>query len=438
MSCNDERLSPLRRLWRFPRLPHTTLLVAGALAVGLALRLLPIVTADFPLHDGGLFLTMARDITDNRWALPEYTSYNDASIPFAYPPLGLYVLALVPTPGGMHWLSAIWAVATLAAFVLVARRLLPPAGAAIAVTLYSVSLAAYAWLLPGAGVTRGLGMTLALIGIWFALDRGWKTLAAAGICIGASVLAHPDAGVFAVLSVLVLMGQQIRRIAGVVAVATVLVLPWVVLVVGSHGASPFLSAAASHRSGPLDTGGLAVGPLQLASPYLFPGWMGAFHALLRRKLRLLVWALIATLALPLPSYLPAVTLSLLAGQLWNDLAPRVNSRAFLGVGLTAMALGIAGAATWDTRPPLSPISASDRAALTAFQELPPETTIAIRTNCFWAEDAVGEWAPVLTRHHVTTTVQGLEWLGPEAAQAVMRERESPTADVSYATTAPCR
>jgi hypothetical protein len=166
--------------------------------------------------------------------------------------------------------------------------------------------------------------------------------------------------------------------------------------------------------------------------------MAVAHALLRQRLRILIWALVVTLVLPLPSYLPAITFSLLAGQMWNDLAPTSSRRALVVGTLMTTAIGVAGAVAWGARPPLTPISADDRAALAAFRQLPAETTIAIRSGCFWAEDAVGEWAPVLTGHRVTTTVQGLEWVGSTAAARVMRERSSPSADVTYVTTAACR
>lgn len=47
--------------------------------------------AKFPINDGGLFYVMIRAIQANGFRLPDYVHYNGLSIPFVYPPLGLYV-----------------------------------------------------------------------------------------------------------------------------------------------------------------------------------------------------------------------------------------------------------------------------------------------------------------------------------------------------------
>jgi hypothetical protein len=43
-------------------------------------------SADFPLNDGGMFLTMIHDLEKSHYAIPMSASYNSAQIPFAYPP----------------------------------------------------------------------------------------------------------------------------------------------------------------------------------------------------------------------------------------------------------------------------------------------------------------------------------------------------------------
>ena len=53
----------------------------------------PILASDFPINDGGIFFVMAGELSDAHLALPAETTYNNAHIPFAYPPLGLYVAA---------------------------------------------------------------------------------------------------------------------------------------------------------------------------------------------------------------------------------------------------------------------------------------------------------------------------------------------------------
>ena len=72
------------------------MLLLAILLTGALVRLAAVLGADFPAGDGGLFATMIEDIRAASFGLPAFTSYNGGDIPFAYPPLGLYLGALVP------------------------------------------------------------------------------------------------------------------------------------------------------------------------------------------------------------------------------------------------------------------------------------------------------------------------------------------------------
>src|SRR5688500_1131263 len=63
--------------------------LVAALLVGIAVRVLPVVSSPLPLGDGGLFWSMVEDIRANGLLPPETTHYNGIDIPFLYPPLGL-------------------------------------------------------------------------------------------------------------------------------------------------------------------------------------------------------------------------------------------------------------------------------------------------------------------------------------------------------------
>src|SRR3990172_3526116 len=62
---------------------------------GLYVRLFPLFKTNFPLVDGGMFYTMIKDLQASHYALPVFTTYNQAEIPFAYPPLAFYIAGLV-------------------------------------------------------------------------------------------------------------------------------------------------------------------------------------------------------------------------------------------------------------------------------------------------------------------------------------------------------
>ncbi|MFL5529468.1 MAG: hypothetical protein ACJ791_08895, partial [Gemmatimonadaceae bacterium] len=88
-TASDER--------RFERL-----LLGTAIALAAIVRLIPALSFDFPLNDGGLFYQMALELKRAGYAIPDVTSYNGDHIPFAYAPLAFYVAALLGrTPEGI-------------------------------------------------------------------------------------------------------------------------------------------------------------------------------------------------------------------------------------------------------------------------------------------------------------------------------------------------
>src|SRR5262245_31305489 len=98
------------------------------MGLGAAVRLYHTFRVDFPLNDGGLFYVMTRDLQSAHYGLPTFTSYNQIDIPFAYPPLGMYLAALVDdlTPLDLltvfRVLPLVYCMLTLGAFFLLARR----------------------------------------------------------------------------------------------------------------------------------------------------------------------------------------------------------------------------------------------------------------------------------------------------------------------------
>ena len=99
-----------------------------ALVVGLGVRVGPILAHAWPLHDGGLFFRMISEIVADGLRIPSVTSYGNAGIPFAYPPLALWLAALLKslTPMSladvMRLLPATFSVLELPAFFLQAAQ----------------------------------------------------------------------------------------------------------------------------------------------------------------------------------------------------------------------------------------------------------------------------------------------------------------------------
>ena len=56
--------------------------ILGMAAIGgVAVRAIPVVQADFPLNDGGLFATMIEGLARHGLHIPAFTRYNGGTIP---------------------------------------------------------------------------------------------------------------------------------------------------------------------------------------------------------------------------------------------------------------------------------------------------------------------------------------------------------------------
>ena len=139
---------------------------------GALIRLGPALASPFPLHDGGLFVVMIRDIRAAGMSLPATTSYNGGGIPFDYPPLALWLAALLPADPLtiVQFAGPLAAVLTVPMVYMLALELLPGRPYAyVAALLYAVVPRGWDWLIAGGSVTRAPGLLLALVAIWMML-----------------------------------------------------------------------------------------------------------------------------------------------------------------------------------------------------------------------------------------------------------------------------
>ena len=227
--------------------------------VGVLLRFLPGLQTDFPINDGGMFLSMIRDLRANRFFLPEVTSYNYSGIPFAYPPLGFYVAAIISSVFSisdielLRWLPAFVTAAIVPAFYWLSLQLF---GNTIK-TLISTAVAAvlpgaFRWLVMGGGLSRSFGIFFFLLAVGHTLKlfRGEnsRSLWYAILFCALAVLSHPEVGLqtagICFLLMLVFGRNRVGiRNAGLVSVGTALVTaPWWLTVLIHHGFTPFVSA----------------------------------------------------------------------------------------------------------------------------------------------------------------------------------------------------
>jgi hypothetical protein len=259
---------------------------------------------------------MARDVQAANYSLPAFTSYNQVGISFAYPPLGMYIAAILDdlTPFDLltlfRVLPLLYCLLTLAAFFLLARRFLTSRVALVAsVAAFGLIPRSFIWLIMGGGVTRGLGLLLAILAlrsVHLLYTKGERRhLWSAILLSGGTVLTHLETAAFLAFSIAVfwLFLGRTRRSAvdslllagGTLALAS----PWLIAVVTRHGLDPFLGAFSSGSS--VFSGGevtrfalLALARMVWTSEAFFPligvlGVVGALISISRRQYMLPVW-----------------------------------------------------------------------------------------------------------------------------------------------------
>ncbi len=427
----------------------TLLGIGAALAIALvggALRLVPVFVSDFPLNDGGLFLTMAEDLRANNFRLPLYTTYNDLAIPYAYPPLGFYLTGLITEVTGvsgldvLRFVPALASVATIPVVYAIGRESFRDEGMALATAgFFAIAPRSYEWLIGGGGIARAPGFLLALVAVWIAIrmhstPNRWTPIAS-GTALGAAALCHPEAGIFGAVSVVVTAfflsdidrGGALRRVAMVGGTAIVVVLPWLIAVLARHGPEPLLAAR-------IAGGSILDGLLVLASSHTGGGYLaimgiaasvGVVLCIVRRSWLIPAWMITVVIILPrggataatVPAAMAVAFLARDIGQTISDRRRNghqaIRSRGATIIATAILALGIAGDSLASRLDPLSPLqvlSAHQREGMHwASVETPTDASFVVLSGMPWHVDAEAEWFPVLGERRSLATVQGHEW-----------------------------
>jgi hypothetical protein len=426
----------------------------GLLAVAIIaalLRLSYVFRSDFPLNDGALFYSMIQDIQANGYTLPPFTSFDNAGIPFGYPPLTLFATALINEYAGLslvealRWLPFLGSMVSVVAFMALARSFLNTRLAALTASLFFSMLGpGFTWMLMGGGITRAWGLAFCVLTIWQAHEmyrlRSWKRAAVVAVLAAATLTTHLEMAWLAAFTCAIFFAAYGRHREGAratifVAVAVpVLTAPWWATVIGHHGVAPF-RAALDSGSNPF------VGPLLLiqyniAVEPLFAlvgalGLLGALACIARRQYVLPLWlvavALLDPRAFPTSS---TMALALLASVALHDLLIPVTSGALSGkfnslrwpasphapAALTGIMAAVivcyAILSAFITSPKLlTGLTPDERAAMAwAAENTPQGATFAVLTGDGWAVDRTSEWFPVLSGRESIATVQGWEWV----------------------------
>ena len=440
-----------------------------ALILGFGLRLVPVLTAAFPLNDGGMFYTMIEDVKISQFALPDFTSYNLGNVPFAYPPLGFYAAAAVSslfhvdTLTVLRVLPAVVSCLTLLAFYRLARAVLPSIGAVAALFAFALLPRSFEWEIMGGGLTRSFAFLFAILALtdltYLLRDGNARRVVFASVLCGLTVLSHLEFAWFLAFSAALLMAIWVRRRAGVVhavlvACGTLVVSsPWWLTLLLRHGLGPLV--AAGQTGGTFSIGLVLSGLAQLDlteetlfSPALILGVVGLLLCLRDRRYLLPAWVAVCLILDP-RKYLTDVTvpLALLVGVALEEVvlpfltqtrarfhradpasappasklepatAPRGLAPVVLGAALMYALFSAIGSPA--VAGSLTTLPHSERAAMAwVSANTPAGARFLVISGEAWGLDRSAEWFPTLADRVSVATVQGSEWLphGGFAAQ----------------------
>jgi hypothetical protein len=431
--------------------------ILAVLALAAVVRLPRVLVDDFPINDGGVFYVMIGEIARDGLTLPATTSYNGDSSPTAYPPLSLFATAALHLATGVPVLTLLRVLpvaanlATAVAVFFLARSLLAEAWlATFAAMAFAVLPRSYEYMIMGGGLTRSFGFLWGCVAVACAhrllLTRRVGVGAAAAATLGLALLSHPEMGLWAAASVVLVVAARgldrwsLRAVAALAAGAAVVAAPWWAVTLARHGFAPFVAAAGTSSWGLRPMLGLlsrwVVGETGLV-PLTALAFLGAVAALVRRELLLPAWVVVTFAVVPRSAATPAtVPLALLAAWALGEVVlPRLERgfglrtgarRALLAVLVAAPALAYTLVVsnlrrTPETWPSLRRVPPAEREAMAwVAAHVGAAERFAVITGVeTWWVDPVDAWFPALTARASVATPNGAEWLpGGEFARRV--------------------
>ena len=235
------------------------LILIAALLFGTLFRFFPSWLASFPINDGGMFYTMMKDLQVNHFIPPVFTTYNNLNIPFAYPPLALYIgvgisslfnISLIEI---LRWLPPFVNSLCVLVFYFLAQEILEDKyKSAIAALIFALTPHLNTWLSAGGGLTRSFGTLFMMLTVMYSYRLFAKNNSKAilGVIIFGSltVLSHTESTVFAIALPLYVWLSKSRSAksalqGGLIAIGVFMLAgPWYGWIIYKHGFETLLSA----------------------------------------------------------------------------------------------------------------------------------------------------------------------------------------------------
>lgn len=435
--------------------PRMALVLLGAAtAVGAIARVAPFAGHAFPLNEGGLVYELVRSLLAHGFAVPFDVNYNGLDIPFAYPPVAIFLIGFVaggfhiPIPYAQTLVAVAASILTVPVVYLLARHIVSTRQTAVgAAFAYALMPHAFDWLVTGSGAPRAIAllfMVLALQQALLTIDRGsWVSAVNTGVLSGLTLLTLPRAAFLLLLSIVVLAAFRARRprllSLGLLALLAAALTSWAWLdvVISKHGLAAVMSAIIAG----IDPGtslrtllsfDLSGAPILDVLSIL--GVVGGVALLLERKALLPAWFLVLFMVDERAGTSYAmVPFSLMASHAATEIVVRwpavlhlsgrrlrldhVTAIVLAGVLFLAALLGSLTAPV-SAHTPLRGVGDDGLTAMVWIRDnLNPGSRFVVMSPDPWETDAYGSWLPAISRMQNVASVQGYEWLGLDASAA---------------------
>jgi hypothetical protein len=413
--------------------------LGAALGAGLLAVAVYLATNPYPAYGAGLYLRIADAIAANGYAPPaRIGGYTAEGVPFAYPPLQFYALAVLLDLGAdpvalAQFVPAIGVLVGLVPLYLLTRDYAcsRPTGAAAGVAV-ALNPQLLQWHVSAGGLVRAFAFCYALTAIYagyraFEHDSGRAAVVGA-LAFGATVLTHPTYSLFVVVTYLLLWAVRDRSLPGLARGAAVgfggaaVASPWLLWVTSTHGIDVLTGAAGTH--GGIGGGAATIGLSATLLPLLGAGYL----LVARRDYFLAAWAATAELLFAQPRFAFTVG-SVIAGVVGVDVARRLPAldgevslpslgaadRRVVAAAACLLLASVAGGAYLAhemtlQNDPSTPEFLDDEDAVAmawAEAETDPEATFVVLGDA-------AEWFPALADRTILLGPWGVEWYGPAA------------------------
>ncbi len=416
------------------------------LLAGVGLRVWHLFSVGFsvPFNLGGLFYQMSVEIINHHFSLPVWIPYYfKGGLPFAYPPLPLYIQALLIKgfhPNGFlteNLLPPLFSILSLFFFYLLARKVFSEKWRVLtAVLIFSSLPAAFTEQIEAQGLCESAG-TLALILYVYALlwaneRQLWWRWIFPGVAFGVCILSSPGsiyASIlisFLYLSIMLFSSIKIHRFHFVLNCLTVAMVglfvsaPYWATIVNHHGIEIFINAFTSQNEwlfGRIVTSVINMQVLSASKFWNILFFLSLVVLLVKRELILFFFSVVLLLV-PRESWVMSIPASLAIGSALYHLinlpkvSPanlRVAIQGVVMVGVSIMiassSIGALGALINRTTYDLSEGQIQDLTRIQQSNLIPPRQPVIVVGS--WGQI---EWAPALLEREVLNNHFGLEWM----------------------------